>query len=153
MAELIGQFTSSGAPSSGLANAPEITIRRTDTQAIVVGAVAMTEIGGGSYSYSFTPDAELNYTVLVDGDPNSTGQVDGRYLFGSLSGSRDDTVSRIKNIDKRSRNRKSLNKTTGVHTVYDDDGTTVLEQTQAYSDDNFTTTYDGSDSIHSEEPI
>lgn len=153
MAELIGHFTSAGAPSTGLADAPEITIRRIDTQASVVSGAAMTEIGGGSYAYSFTPDAMLNYTILVDGDPSSTGQVDSRYLFGSLSGSEDDAVSRIQNIDKRSRNKKSLNKTTGIHTIFDDDGTTVLEQTQSYSDDNFTTSYDGTDAVHSEDPI
>jgi len=113
----------------------------------------MTEVGGGAYSYNFASDSVLNYTILIDGDPNATGQVDVRYLFGSLSGSEDDMVSRVERIDKRSRNRKSLNKSTGVHTIYDDDGTTILEQTQAYSDDSFTTTYDGSESVHSEDPI
>lgn len=153
MATLIGNFLSSQAPAAGLVDVPQITIRRIDTQAVVVNSQAMTEVGGGAYSYNFTSDPALNYTITVDGDPNTTGQVDSRYLFGSLSGKEEETVSRINNIDKRGRNRKSLNKSTGVHTIFDDDGTTVLEQTQAYSDDSFTSPYDGTESVHSEDPI
>ncbi len=56
-------------------------------------------------------------------------------------------------MSKRQRNKKKLDKTTGIHTIYDDDGVTVLEQTQAYTDDSFTNTYDATDGVHSEEPI
>lgn len=86
--EIVAHFTNVGDPLESPSNLPQIRIRRIDTQALVVTDEEMTEIGDGNYSYSFTPDASLEYTIQADGDPTGVGQTTAaeRYNFGSLSG-------------------------------------------------------------------
>lgn len=52
-------FQDVGQPMEGLS--PAITIRRVDTNEVVVNGVAMTEIGGGHYKYNFT-----TFNMVVD---------------------------------------------------------------------------------------
>lgn len=71
------------------ATLPSITIRRTDTQAIVAGPSSMVEVGEGNYAFDFTSVDGLWYTVSVDGDPLAAGQTvgGGRFAKGGFSGS------------------------------------------------------------------
>ena len=87
MAELIVRVMNGTTPAPGLADDPEITIRRTDTGAAVVSGSAMTDLGDGLYRFSFTPSGVLNYGWVVDADPNVTGQVpsQSRHYDGVLS--------------------------------------------------------------------
>lgn len=64
-------------PVNGLADAPEITVLRGDTAAVVLGPVAMTDLGaGGWYRTLFTPSVPgLDYCAEVDADPLASGQV------------------------------------------------------------------------------
>ena len=153
MAEIIAFFTAGDLPSPGLAQAPQITIRQVDIQLDVVMAQAMTDLGNGFYGYTFAPGVNFDYTITIDGDPTASGQVDDRYQVETLSGQEEANAERVEKIDKRQRNKKSLSETTGIHEILEDDGLTVFERTQAYSDDNFTTPYDGSKAVQSEEPI
>lgn len=67
---------------------PTIRIRRTDTQALVVTDLAMTEQGDGNFSFDFTPVDGLEYAVRADGDPTAIGQTvpGGRFAYGAFSG-------------------------------------------------------------------
>ena len=90
MAELTAGITQpDGTPLVAPADAPEIQIRRTDTQAIVQAFTAMTEIGDGNFSFTFAPLSTLEYTFTVDADPNATGQAAPRYFFGAIGGQPD----------------------------------------------------------------
>ena len=85
MTDIAVRLTSSGAPVNGLTDDPEITIQRTDTGAAVVSGSAMTDrTTGGLYTFNFTPVAGLNYSFIIDADPNVTGQVDTRYHEGAF---------------------------------------------------------------------
>lgn len=73
-------------PAVGLADTPEIRIRRLDTDALVVTDDTMTETGDGWYKYIYTTPVEgVSFSARADGDPNVTGQV--------LTGSRYQTDS------------------------------------------------------------
>lgn len=65
-------FTDGGAPAAGLTtggSGANITVRRLDTNAIVVNAQALTEVGSGWYKYLQTgTDDALSYVALFDGD-------------------------------------------------------------------------------------
>ena len=88
MSEIVASWTNAGVPLVAPANVPEVTIRRIDTQAIVAGPSAMTEIGEGSFAFTFAPVATLEYAIVADGDPLAAGQVLtlDRYQYGFLSG-------------------------------------------------------------------
>ena len=75
MAEIVAHFTNNGVPLVSPTDAPTIRIRRIDTGALVVTDAAMTELGDGSFRYTFTPVTTLKYSIRADGDPNVTGQV------------------------------------------------------------------------------
>ncbi len=87
MADIIVQLTLNGTPVNGLANDPDITVLRIDTDAAVVSAVDMSDMGaGGLYKFEFGGFAEpgLTYTYFIDADPTASGQVDNRYFGGTF---------------------------------------------------------------------
>ena len=89
------QVTNNSVPVNALADAPEITIRRVDTGAVVAGPSAMSDLGGGGgYTFLFTPTVrELAYFFDVDADPNVTGQVTAFERF--YGGNFDDQIDEI----------------------------------------------------------
>ena len=97
MAEIVASWLTPGnAPLVSPANTPTIRIRRLDTDALVVTDDAMSEVGDGSYQYTFATDPTLEYSIRADGDPTAAGQVSAetRYVFGSLSGIDIETMDR-----------------------------------------------------------
>ena len=99
---IVAQVTLAGVPVNGLVDDPEITIRRTDTSAIVAGPADMTDnVGGGLYSFLFTPSvAGLAYGFSIDADPNVTGQVNANErFFGGAFDDELDELYRIRGLD------------------------------------------------------
>ena len=89
MAELTAFITNAGVPLVAPVDAPTIEIRRSDTQAIVQAAIAMTDQANGLWSFTFAiTNTALDFTFQVDADPNGTGQVTNRERFygGSFGG-------------------------------------------------------------------
>lgn len=86
MPNIVIQTKLSGVAVNGLADPPELTIVRLDTDAVVLNAQAMTDQAvGGLYRFDFTAGVRgIEYSFFVDADPNATGQVDDRYYFGSF---------------------------------------------------------------------
>jgi len=101
MTDIRAHFTNNSVPLVTPAVAPTITIRRNDTQAIVVAASNMTEIGDGNFIFAFAPLASLEYSIRADGDPTAVNQVTPaeRYQFGSLSGVAEAQLALIANLD------------------------------------------------------
>ena len=89
MSTIVAFFESAiDTPLAAPANTPTIRIRRTDTQALVVTDLVMTEQGEGNFSFEFEPDPLLEYSIRSDGDPTASGQTiaGSRYAYGSISG-------------------------------------------------------------------
>jgi hypothetical protein len=65
------------------------------------------------------------------------------------------TLSEILDVNKFLQNRRTLDETTGVLTIYEDDGVTVWMSWNIYTDDNFTNAYTkaGAEAPHSQEPV
>lgn len=85
--EIVAHFTNNGVPLTAPATVPTIRIRRTDTGALVVTDAAMTELGDGTFRFTFTPAAVLlEYSVRADGDPIAALQVSvaDRYKYGAV---------------------------------------------------------------------
>ena len=79
------------------ANVPTIRIRRSDTQALVITDLAMTEIGDGLFAFNFDPPVDgIEYTSRADGDPTAAGQVvtGSRYAYGSVDNRLDEMWTR-----------------------------------------------------------
>jgi len=96
------QVYNGSGPVNGLADDPEITIRRGDTGAIVAGPSAMTDLGGGGfYRFQFTPSiASLDYAASIDADPSVTGQVpDGNRYYASAFDDQRDELWRDRGLD------------------------------------------------------
>ena len=125
--EITAHFTNEGVPLLAPANAPTIRLRRTDTKALVVTDVAMTEVGDGNYLYLVTSsDPQLDYVVRADGDPTASGQVTvmERYAFGSAPGIGDDYVRKI--LTNRSVTTELGGGAKRID-FYDDDGSTIID--------------------------
>jgi hypothetical protein len=91
MTDIVIQTKSGGVAVNGLADPPEITILRLDTDAVIVNAATMSDqAAGGLYKFAFTPVAGLQYSFSVDADPNVTGQVDDRNYFGAVDNEQND---------------------------------------------------------------
>jgi len=92
MTEIVIQTKSGGIAVNGLADDPEITILRLDTDAVIVNAQAMSDQGtGGLYKFSFTTGiAGIEYSFSIDADPSSTDQVDDPNYFGAFDNERRD---------------------------------------------------------------
>ena len=86
MTDIVIQVTLNGEATNALADTPEMTIIRLDTDAIVVNADGMNDVGnGGLYSYQFTGGiAGVRYGFSADADPNETGQTDVRFYGGAF---------------------------------------------------------------------
>ena len=85
MTDITITTTLANVPVNGLTDEPEINIRRIDTGALVVTAGEMIDRGGdGLYTFNFVPVAGLNYSFLIDADPQVTGQVDIRFFDGTF---------------------------------------------------------------------
>lgn len=120
-------FTNAGVPLTSPTNVPTISIRRTDTGALVVTDAAMTELGGGLYRYTVTGlDPQLDYVARADADPLGSGQVTAaeRYAHGAIPGISDAYVRKI--LTNRA---VTTNLGGGAKRVdfYDDDGTTIID--------------------------
>lgn len=92
MVDIVVTATVNGVPTNGLAQAPQIEIIRTDTQAVVQAFVAMTDgLVSGKYVFPFAPTVTLDYAFTVDADPTSSGQVSSaeRYFDGAFPGNID----------------------------------------------------------------
>ena len=117
---VVAQIFDGGVPQNGLADDPEITIIRNDTNAIVAGPVAMVDGGvGGLYNFVFTPTVfGLSYSYSIDADPNVTGQVSAAERFyGGAFDDELDELYRIRGLD-------SVNKTVdenAENTDYDEE--------------------------------
>ena len=99
---LVQVFDGTNGPINGLADDPEIEIRRSDTGAVVVAATAMTDLGGGGfYRFSFTPTiAGLNYAADIDADPLATLQVPaGNRFYGAGFDDQTDEIWRDRGLD------------------------------------------------------
>ena len=100
--EICVRVTDNSVPANGLADDPEITIVRTDTQAVVAGPAAMTDQGiGGLYSFNYTPTVpDLKYAFNIDADPNVTGQVTAfERFYGGCFDDQLDEVWRDRGLD------------------------------------------------------
>jgi hypothetical protein len=89
-------------PVNGLADDPEITIRRGDTFAIVAGPANMSDVGaGGFYRFLFTPTVPgLDYLADIDADPNVTGQVpNGNRYYAVSFDDQQDELYRDRGLD------------------------------------------------------
>ena len=75
MIQFGADFSTLGVPETGLS--PTITIRDTSDGSVVVGAVAMTEVGGGAYKYNFSNDTAKKYSIVIDGGVDT---LDSRYM-------------------------------------------------------------------------
>lgn len=86
MTDIVIQTTLAGVPVNALADPPEITILRLDTDVAVVSGSAMSDqAAGGLYKFAFTTGvAGIKYSFSVDADPNVTGQVDSRTHGGAF---------------------------------------------------------------------
>jgi len=87
--DIVAHIFAAGVPQNGLAQAPQVQVRRTDTGAIVQAFTAMTDQGAdGLYTFAFVPLVTLNYAFIVDADPTVTGQVPAsdRYYAASFGG-------------------------------------------------------------------
>lgn len=91
MTDIALTTTLAGVPVNGLADPPEITITRLDTDADVIAGVAMTDTGAnGKYKFAFVPVAGLMYSFLIDADPIAAGQVDVRFHDGAFDNEQSD---------------------------------------------------------------
>ena len=97
MAEIVAHFTNGNVPLTSPGTVPTVRIRRIDTGALVVTDSDMTELGDGSYQFTFAPVATLEYSIRADGDPAAAGQVTPgeRYKFGDLSGITENTLDKL----------------------------------------------------------
>ena len=78
---ILAIFTELGTPKAGLT--PLIYIYRLDTDALVVNGVAMAEVGGGQYKYTFTAwDSAVDYSCVID---SVTLIGSERYAYSSIS--------------------------------------------------------------------
>jgi len=68
-------FSINGVPETGLS--PTISIRRTDSGALVVTDAALYEVGDGAYRYNFSNDTALQYSAVIDG---AVDTLDYRYM-------------------------------------------------------------------------
>ena len=110
-----------GAPLVAPTTAPQITIRRLDTDAVVVNAASMSEVGGGEFKYDFsTIDVDVVYVASLDGDPLGAGQVqsNSRYQSAVVDG-------RALKARRDATNRVVVNGTDTLATVYEEDGATT----------------------------
>lgn len=91
MSRISAYFAKNGVPLTSPAAAPTIRIRRQDTGALVVSGLAMTEVGDGIFSYSFTELPGVDYSFRCDGDPGASGQTTAqeRYSVGGFTGLED----------------------------------------------------------------
>jgi hypothetical protein len=132
--QIVAHFTKNGVPVVSPANAPTIRIRRIDTGALVVTDAAMTELGDGSFAYTFTPTDLLEYSIRADGDPTASGQttVQERYAYGSLG---TDIVRKVL-LNKAVTTPDSP--TPGAKRVdfFDDDQSTIIESITISADGN-----------------
>lgn len=81
-------------PVNGLGDTPEIEIRRADTGAIVQAFTVMTDQGGsGLHTYVFVGVVGLDYSYLIDADPNANLNVPAadRYYDGGFDYLLEDT--------------------------------------------------------------
>jgi hypothetical protein len=89
---ILAVFTESAVPKTGLS--PTVDIYRLDTNAKVVDAADMTEVGtSGQYTYDFTAwDSSIDYSVVCD-SVDLTGSE--RYAYSAISASPvvEDTLS------------------------------------------------------------
>lgn len=92
MVDIVVRVMNGNVPAPGLADDPEITIRRTDTGAVVLASGAMTDRGDGLYTRAFVPVRGLAYGFVIDADPNVTGQVPSstRHYDGAFDSELDD---------------------------------------------------------------
>lgn len=73
-----------GVPMTSPATAPNIRIRRLDTNALVVTDQVMTAVGDGLFKYEYTAAViGIEYVARADGDPIAAGQSTQRYVAGS----------------------------------------------------------------------
>ncbi len=88
MAELVFLATDEASPVFYLPDSPTVRIRRLSDNTLVVTDGQMTVVGDGLYSYEFDPAATLEYSWIVDADPEDADQVTPgeRYHFGVISG-------------------------------------------------------------------
>ena len=114
MVEIVAHFTNGNVPLTSPGTVPTIRIRRIDTGALVVTDSDMTELGDGSYQFTFAPVATLEYSIRADGDPAAAGQVTPgeRYKFGDLSGITEDRIATIELLDDHIRGTILINRTT-----------------------------------------
>lgn len=137
MVVIVSNFTNSGVPLVSPATAPTIRIRRLDTDALVVTDDAMTEVGDGSYRYSFTTAGLLEYSVRTNGDPIASGQttLSERYQNAVIG---DDIVRKV--FINRAETIENAGPTppAGSQTInfYDDDQSTVIESITISTDGN-----------------
>lgn len=94
--EITAPFTNSGSPALGLS--PTIRIRDVSDGSLVITDEAMTEVGDGNYSYTFTSyDPNENYAIRCDGGgslPNAE-----RYTFGGNENYIDDIATTVSGIE------------------------------------------------------
>lgn len=125
--EITARFTNGGVPLTSPGDVPTISIRRTDTGALVVTGAAMTELGDGVFRYTFTGgDPQLDYVAIADGDPMASGQVTAaeRYAWGAIPGIGDAFVRKV--LTNRS---VTVELGGGAKRIdfYDDDGSTIID--------------------------
>ena len=76
--------SASGTPLTSPGTAPQIRVRRLDTNALVVTDQDMTEVGDGLYKYVYAAAVNsIEYAARADGDPDDNGQSTQRYQAGS----------------------------------------------------------------------
>ena len=94
MTDITLTTTLNDVPVNGLVDDPEITITRLDTDVEVISDTAMTDVGArGLWKYNFTPLTGVNYSFLIDADPNDTGQVDVRHFDGVFNSLLDEAAA------------------------------------------------------------
>ena len=158
-------FTTDGVPATGLTPAIDVWTVTASTQAQVITAGAMIEVGGGFYKYNLSSyDTDTDYLFRVDGGVSLIGN-DRYQAFGnesfkadiadaiwdeptvdhltagsfgfSLAATQSDASALRLDIDsviilvqtllKYQSNRTKIDKTAKTLTVYDDNGTSILQ--------------------------
>ena len=120
---IVADFTSNGAPSTGLS--PTIDIWKVSDNSQLITAAAMTEIAGGWYKYTYSAyDADVDIVFRCDGT-NTLANAD-RYKFG---GNDDPQQVGIKSVEMRKAllNNMQLDKDTSILTIFENNGTSTFK--------------------------
>lgn len=132
----------------------------THNTTVTVGATTLARVVQIINGYTVTFE-DGSYAVELEGANSNiadvtnlnTVQIRSNNTAGLIDAST--LLSELLDVRKITKNRRSLDETTGILTIFDDDDVSTYASFQVYTDDSFTTAYTkaGGEAPHSQEEI